>query len=51
MDRVSLTATGFHKDADMGWDGKRGSPWNYFSTGTACTVVELNCLTGKFQVI
>ncbi|OXA58372.1 Xanthine dehydrogenase [Folsomia candida] len=51
MDRVSLTATGFHKDADMGWDGKRGSPWNYFSTGTACTVVELNCLTGKFQIL
>lgn len=50
MDRVSLTATGFYKAPDMGWDGKRGHPWNYFSTGVATTVVELDCLVGRFQV-
>ncbi len=51
LDRVCLTATGFYKTPDIGWDGKKGNPWNYFSTGTAATIVELDCLTGRFEVI
>lgn len=50
LDRVNLSAQGFYKVPDMGWDGKKGSPWNYYSTGTACSVVELDCLTGRFSV-
>jgi len=53
MDRVSLSATGFYKVPDMGWDNKakNGNPWNYFSSGAACSVVELDCFTGAYKVI
>lgn len=51
LDRVCLSATGFYKEPDMGWDGKTGNPWSYFSVGTACTIVELDCLTGRYQVL
>jgi xanthine dehydrogenase molybdopterin-binding subunit B len=52
MDRVSLSATGFYKVPEMGWDSikKHGSPWNYFSSGAACSVVEVDCLTGQSKV-
>jgi len=52
MDRVSLSATGFHKVPRIGWNEKRiGSPFNYFSTGSACTEVEVDCLTGEHMII
>lgn len=52
MDRVSLSATGFYKVPEMGWDASavKGNPWSYFTSGAACSVVELDCLTGQFQV-
>jgi len=37
----------------IGWEDeakRRGSPFNYFSTGAACTEIELDCLTGQHQV-
>ncbi|CAL8074582.1 unnamed protein product [Orchesella dallaii] len=53
MDRVSLSATGFYKVPEMGWDPETrvGNPWSYFSSGAAATVVELDCLTGQFQIL
>ncbi|ODN01661.1 Xanthine dehydrogenase [Orchesella cincta] len=53
MDRVSLSATGFYKVPEMGWDPetRKGNPWSYFSSGAACSVVELDCLTGQFQIL
>lgn len=50
MDRVSLTATGFYKVPDITWDGSKGKPFTYFSTGAAATEVQLDCLTGQFKV-
>nr|CAD7392474.1 unnamed protein product [Timema cristinae] len=53
FDRVSLSATGFYKTPDIGfdWDKNEGSPFNYYTFGTSCSVVEIDCLTGDHQVL
>ncbi|XP_045534492.1 xanthine dehydrogenase [Papilio machaon] len=53
VDRVSLSATGFHATPDIGFDFKNnsGKPFNYFTYGVACTEVEIDCLSGDHQVI
>ncbi|XP_068632356.1 xanthine dehydrogenase isoform X2 [Battus philenor] len=53
VDRVSLSATGFHATPDIGYDFKSntGKPFNYFTYGVACTEVEIDCLSGDHQVI
>ena len=52
FDRVSLSSTGFHATPDIGYDFKTntGNPFNYFTYGVACSVVEIDCLTGDHQV-
>lgn len=53
FDRVSLSATGFYKIPNIGYDfgTNSGNAFSYFTYGTACSVVEIDCLTGDHQVI
>ena len=53
FDRVSLSSTGFHGTPDIGYDFKTnsGNAFNYFTFGVACSVVEIDCLTGDHQVL
>jgi len=50
--RISLSTTGFYKTEIEGFDyatGK-GTPYNYFVYGVACTEVEIDCLTGDHRI-
>ncbi|XP_066551006.1 xanthine dehydrogenase/oxidase [Amia ocellicauda] len=51
FDRVSLSATGFYKTPDLGYDFEKneGRPFHYFSYGVACSEVEIDCLTGDHK--
>uniref|UniRef100_A0A8C9SVW9 Xanthine dehydrogenase/oxidase n=1 Tax=Scleropages formosus TaxID=113540 RepID=A0A8C9SVW9_SCLFO len=51
FDRVNLSANGFYKTPDMGYDFEtnEGKPFNYFSYGVACSEVEVDCLTGDHK--
>ena len=50
--RINLSAQGFYKVPDIGydWDTGRGRPYNYYTYGTACSEVEIDTLTGDFKV-
>ncbi|XP_043934179.1 aldehyde oxidase 1-like [Protopterus annectens] len=49
MNKISLSTTGFFRgeDAFVDWNKQEGNPYSYFSFGTACSVVEIDCLTGN----
>ncbi|XP_061780151.1 xanthine dehydrogenase/oxidase [Nerophis lumbriciformis] len=51
FDRVSLSANGFYKTPDLGYDfdTNSGRVFNYFSYGVACSEVEVDCLTGAHK--
>lgn len=51
--RVSLSATGFYATPNVGWDPSiySGKPFDYFTNGVGCSVVEIDCLTGDHQVL
>ncbi|XP_053315311.1 xanthine dehydrogenase/oxidase [Spea bombifrons] len=51
VDRVSLSATGFYKTPDIGYDPVKneGNASSYFSYGVACSEVEIDCLTGDHK--
>ncbi|XP_028998370.1 xanthine dehydrogenase/oxidase [Betta splendens] len=51
FDRVSLSANGFYRTPDLGYDfdSNSGRVFNYFSYGAACTEVEIDCLTGAHK--
>mmetsp|Transcript_2561 Transcript_2561/g.9741 ORF Transcript_2561/g.9741 Transcript_2561/m.9741 type:complete len:1382 (-) Transcript_2561:564-4709(-) len=53
MNRINLSSQGFYKTPGltMDWEKGRGSPFTYFTYGTACAEVEIDCLTGDHQVI
>ncbi|CAG7824794.1 unnamed protein product [Allacma fusca] len=53
FDRVSLSATGFYKTPEIGFNiaTKTGKPFNYFCFGAACAEVEIDCLTGDHEVL
>ncbi|KAL7297373.1 hypothetical protein TKK_0009758 [Trichogramma kaykai] len=53
LDRVSLSATGYHRTPEMGYsfETNSGRRFNYFTYGTACTEVEVDCLTGDHEVL
>ncbi|XP_053327928.1 aldehyde oxidase [Spea bombifrons] len=48
MDRISLSATGFYRGYDtyMDWETGEGHAGPYYIFGTACSEIELDCLTG-----
>uniref|UniRef100_A0A4W4HD86 xanthine dehydrogenase n=1 Tax=Electrophorus electricus TaxID=8005 RepID=A0A4W4HD86_ELEEL len=51
FDRVNLSANGFYKTPDLGYDFETnsGHPFNYFSYGVAVSEVEIDCLTGSHK--
>ena len=60
--RVDLSAHGFYKVPDdrCGFDwtlkncahnSERGTPFNYFTQGAACTEVEIDCLSGDCKIV
>ncbi|ODM98964.1 Xanthine dehydrogenase/oxidase [Orchesella cincta] len=53
FDRCSLSATGFYKTPDIGFNfaTKTGTPFNYFCFGAACAEVEIDCLTGDHEAV
>lgn len=53
FDRVNLSANGFYKTPDIGynWKTNTGRVFNYFCFGAACSEVEIDCLTGDHQVL
>lgn len=52
FDRISLSATGYYRTPDIGYDfvTNSGKRFNYYTYGTACTEVEVDCLTGDHEV-
>ena len=52
-DRVSLSATGFYKTPNIGYDFETGTgnAYNYYTYGVACSVVEIDCLTGDHHIL
>jgi len=53
FDRVSLSATGYYRTPDVGYNFETGEGrlFNYFTYGAACSVVEIDCLTGDHRVL
>merc|ERR1719436_497893 len=56
FDRCDLSAHGFYKTPDIGYDwtkpdAERGRPFNYFTYGAACTEVEVDALTGDMRML
>uniref|UniRef100_A0A8C2HBN1 Xanthine dehydrogenase/oxidase n=1 Tax=Cyprinus carpio TaxID=7962 RepID=A0A8C2HBN1_CYPCA len=51
FDRVNLSANGFYKTPDLGYDfnTNSGRAFNYFSYGVAVSEVEIDCLTGSHK--
>jgi len=53
FDKVNLSAQGFFSSEHEGFsfDTGKGKPWRYYTLGTACTEVEVDCLTGDHKVL
>ncbi|XP_051142249.1 xanthine dehydrogenase 1-like isoform X2 [Andrographis paniculata] len=51
MERINLSANGFYKTPDIGfdWTTGKGSPFRYFTYGAAYAEVEIDTLTGDFH--
>jgi xanthine dehydrogenase large subunit len=51
LNQVSLSATGFYKTPDIGWDKLKGwgKPFNYYSFGMAVSEVLVDTLTGHHK--
>eukprot|EP00471_Norrisiella_sphaerica_P001901 CAMPEP_0184479358 /NCGR_PEP_ID=MMETSP0113_2-20130426/1113_1 /TAXON_ID=91329 /ORGANISM="Norrisiella sphaerica, Strain BC52" /LENGTH=1363 /DNA_ID=CAMNT_0026857421 /DNA_START=21 /DNA_END=4112 /DNA_ORIENTATION=- len=53
FERINLSAQGFYKVPDVGYDFKTrsGPGFSYFSYGVACSEVEVDVLTGDHQIL
>ncbi|KAL8055486.1 hypothetical protein ABFS82_04G058300 [Erythranthe guttata] len=51
MERIDLSAHGFYKTPDIGfdWETCQGNPFRYFTYGAAFAEVEIDTLTGDFH--
>jgi len=51
LNRVSLSATGFYRTPEIGWDKQQGwgRPFNYYAFGMAVSEVEVDILTGHVR--
>ncbi len=51
--QVSLSATGFYRTPNIGWDKKKGwgKPFHYYAFGMACTEVLVDLLTGHHTIV
>lgn len=52
-ERIDLTAHGFAKTYDVWWDWEKGEGkiHEYYTSGAACTVVEIDSLTGSHRIL
>eukprot|EP01018_Ginkgo_biloba_P032807 Gb_23462 [translate_table: standard] len=52
MERIDLSAHGFHATPDIGFDWKsgKGKPFSYYTFGAAFSEVEVDTLTGDFYL-
>lgn len=52
-DRVSLSASGFFRTPEIGWDREagRGTPFRYYAYGMAVSEVEVDLLTGGHRLL
>ena len=53
FDRVNLSAQGFYKTPEIGynWDTNSGKMFFYFTQGVAASEVEIDCLTGTWTCL
>ncbi|KAM9767058.1 aldehyde oxidase 1-like isoform 2-T2 [Menidia menidia] len=53
FEKISLSATGYFRGPDlyMDWDKMEGQPYAYYTFGTCCSEVELDCLTGDYRTV
>jgi xanthine dehydrogenase/oxidase len=53
FERIGLGATGYYATPGVGYDFVKGEgqPFNYFTTGVACSTVEVDTLTGDHTVL
>ncbi|XP_065071577.1 xanthine dehydrogenase/oxidase-like isoform X2 [Rhopilema esculentum] len=53
FNRVSLSATGFYATPGIKFNSetKERKPFGYFTNGVACSIVEIDCLTGDHRVL
>ncbi|MER3522529.1 MAG: xanthine dehydrogenase molybdopterin binding subunit [Ignavibacteria bacterium] len=51
--QVSLSATGFYRTPNIGWDKQKGwgKPFHYYAFGMACTEVLVDLLTGRHTIL
>jgi xanthine dehydrogenase molybdopterin binding subunit len=51
--QVSLSATGFYRTPNIGWDKQKGwgKPFHYYAFGMACTEVLVDLLTGHHTIV
>jgi xanthine dehydrogenase large subunit len=51
--QVSLSATGFYKTPNIGWNKAKGwgKPFHYYAFGMACTEVLVDVLTGHHEIL
>jgi xanthine dehydrogenase molybdopterin-binding subunit B len=51
--RISLSATGFYRTPEIGWDKIKGwgRPFYYYAFGMAVTDVVVDCLTGSHSIL
>lgn len=51
LNQISLSATGFYKTPDIGWDKLKGwgKPFNYYSFGMSVSEVLVDTLTGSHK--
>uniref|UniRef100_A0A8C9VGJ1 Aldehyde oxidase 6 n=1 Tax=Scleropages formosus TaxID=113540 RepID=A0A8C9VGJ1_SCLFO len=51
--KIGLSATGYYRGPDtyMDWKKQEGQPYAYFTYGTCCSEVEVDCLTGDYQTL
>eukprot|EP01124_Arcella_intermedia_P004182 TRINITY_DN1235_c0_g1_i1.p1 TRINITY_DN1235_c0_g1~~TRINITY_DN1235_c0_g1_i1.p1 ORF type:complete len:665 (-),score=158.83 TRINITY_DN1235_c0_g1_i1:649-2643(-) len=53
FNQINLSAHGFYSRPEIDFDMKTrtGRPYAYFVSGTACSEVEIDCLTGDHQIL
>lgn len=53
MKRINLSANGFYSTPDLtfDWESNTGKMFSYFTYGAACTLVEIDTLTGDHLVL
>ena len=53
LHQVSLSATGYYRTPDIGWDTKKGKgkPFFYYAFGMAVSEVEVDILTGRHTLL